>query len=269
MCLRKVLMAWPGLVITFGLHNKSLWYRIQLMFMEAATCRGPPWTTLSWRTPKLQQSLEWTGDELVGFIIYWTNNCWKMTQRLPTDYYNSIRRAGWVLVGMEGRVTHTSSTQGSRVRIPSAHPLFGRHLLFLFCFYSILSLAWERKVAAQCCYLLLSVSCSTHLPGTIEEEHGEGSLDLDFACSSHLHQVCKYPRLTALSSLVIWKFQSPDLSTNNRPGPCWAKGHLNLSSHSSAGVPHVIFLWPTLSFLFMLFRKFRLLLSPCFSVMAF
>lgn len=112
--------------------------------IEYSWCLGklrPPETTLSWWTPKLAAESELTGDEMVGFMIYWRNNCcWKMTQRLPTDYYVSIRPAGWVLVGVEGRVTRTTFIQGSKVCIQSAHPLFGRHLLFLFCYvFSVLT----------------------------------------------------------------------------------------------------------------------------------
>lgn len=101
----------------------------------------------------------------------------------------------------------------------------------------------------QCCGLnLLSVSCAALLPVTLEEGQGEGSLDLDcVACSCYLHhQVWKYPRRAALCSLVVWKFQSPDLSANIRPVPVQPKGmllilltHLDLPTHSLAGVPNI------------------------------
>lgn len=93
----------------------------------------------------------------------------------------------------------------------------------------------ERRLMMQCCVLnLLSVRCTALLLGTLEEGQGEGSLDLDcVACSFHLHQVWKYPRRAALGSLVVWQFQSPDLSANIRPVPVQLKGMASYTVNTS------------------------------------
>lgn len=97
----------------------------------------------------------------------------------------------------------------------STHVLFGRHLLNC-------GIQEEGRWCSVLALNVLSVSCTALLPGTLEEGQGEGSLDLDcVGYSFHLQQVWKYPRRAALFSLVVWEFQSPDLSANIRP----AKGH--------------------------------------------
>lgn len=105
----------------------------------------------------------------------------------------------------------------------NVHVLFGRHLLDC-------GIQEEGRWCSVLALNVLSVSCTGLLPGTLEEGQGEGSLDLDcVGYSFHLQQVWKYPRRAALCSLVVWKFQSPDLSANIRP----AKGHASCTVNTS------------------------------------